>query len=77
MDKRSIKISTLSNVGTFSFVHSSVTRTNIISNVNIDIAIVIMVVSPIQIHPNEDIKVFDKHQVSDHFIHLSMAPSEK
>ena len=27
-----------------------------------------MVVGPIQIHPNEDIKVFNKHQVSDIFM---------
>ena len=25
-----------------------------------------MVVSPIQIHPNKDIGVFNKHQVGDH-----------
>ena len=41
-DKRSIKIGTLSNVGTFLFVYSSVSRTYIISNVNIDIAMVTM-----------------------------------
>ena len=35
---------------------------------------VTMVAGPIQIHPNEDIKVFNKHQVSDHLytIFLSM-----
>ena len=49
IDKRSIKIGTLSNVETFPFVHSSVSRTYIISNVNIDIAMVTMVVGPIQI----------------------------
>ena len=27
---------------------------------------VTMVVGPIQIHPNEDIKVFNKHRVDDH-----------
>ena len=47
INKRSIKIGTLSNVGTFPFVYSSVSRTYIISNVNIDIAMVTMVVGPI------------------------------
>ena len=33
-----------------------------------------MVAGPIQIHPNEDIKVFHKYQVSDHLytLHISM-----
>ena len=38
IDKRSIQISTLSNVGTFPLVYSSVSRTSILLDVNIDIA---------------------------------------
>ena len=78
IDKRSIKIGTLSNVGTFPFAYSSVSRTYIISNVNIEFAMVTMVVGPIQIYPNDDIKVFNKHQVSDHLytLPLSMVPGE-
>ena len=47
----------------------------IASNVNIYIVMVTMVVGPIQIHPNEDIKVFNRHQVIDHLntLLLSMA----
>ena len=71
--KRCIKVGTLSNVGTFPFVYSSVFRTYIISNVNINIVIVTMVVGPIQIHLNEDIKVFNKHQVSDHLYTLLLS----
>ena len=83
IDKRNINIGTLNIVGTFSFAYSSVSRTYIISIVNIDIAIgtmamgtmpwfhgnhgkVTMVVGPIQVHPNEDIKVFNKHRASYH-----------
>jgi len=40
--KKSIKIGTLSNIGTFPFVYISVYRTCIISNVNIDITMLIV-----------------------------------
>ena len=73
MYTRSIKIGTLSNVATFPFAYSSVSRTYIISNVNIDIAMITMVAGPIQIHPNEDINVLNKHQVSDHLYALLLS----
>ena len=68
-----VLISTQSIVGTFPFVYTSFSRTNIISNVYINIPMVTMVVGPIQIRPNEDIKVFNKHQVSDH-LHILLLP---
>ena len=48
IDERSIKIGILSNIGIIPFAYSPVFPTYIISNVNIDIAMVTMVFGPIQ-----------------------------
>ena len=57
IDKRSIKIRTVSNVETFPFVHRSVSQTYFVSNLIFDIAMVTISVGPIQFHLNEDIQV--------------------
>ena len=57
-----------------SFIHGlPQVVTYIISNLSIDIAMVTMVVGPIQIHLNENIKDFNKHQVSEHLYILLLS----